>query len=150
MDRITNNLIHSFFYFQLFLNDGDDLNSGLYEGMVKGRRRFGTTQVPHGFGIINYFNNDKFHRKNYTGYWENGTRHGNGTTHFRDGSMYKGQYGNGVEVGRGTITYPNGNILKGTFTDGKIHGHTVLQYANGDQREGFFRLNELDGQVGIT
>ena len=132
---------------QLFLNSGDDLNSGLYEGMVKGRRRFGGTQKPHGFGMINYFTNDKFHRKNYTGYWKDGTRHGNGTTYFRDGSIYRGEYFDGLEEGQGEISYPNGNVLSGQFEDGKIHGHTVLRYANGDQREGFFRENELDGQV---
>jgi hypothetical protein len=126
---------------------GDDLNSGLYEGMVKGRRRFGNTQKPHGLGIINYFTNDKFHRKNYTGHWKDGNRHGNGTTYFRDGSIYKGEYINGLEEGRGEISYPNGNVLTGQFEDGKIHGHAVLRYANGDQREGFFRENELDGQV---
>ena len=115
--------------------------------MVKGRRRFGNTQKPHGFGIINYFRDDKFHRKNYTGYWKNGNRDGNGTTFFRDGSIYRGQYRNGLEEGDGEISYPNGNLLTGKFEDGKIHGHTVLHYANGDQREGFFRENELDGQV---
>ena len=47
--------------FQLFLNK-NDLNSGLYEGEVKGRRRFGETQVPHGLGSIYYFSNDKFNR----------------------------------------------------------------------------------------
>jgi hypothetical protein len=31
--------------FQLFLN-GDDLDSGLYEGEVRGRRLFGGSQVP--------------------------------------------------------------------------------------------------------
>ena len=115
--------------------------------MVKGRRRFGNTQKPHGFGIINYFRDDKFHRKNYTGYWKNGNRDGNGTTFFRDGSIYRGQYRNGLEEGDGEISYPNGNLLTGKFEDGKIHGHTVLHYANGDQKEGFFRENELDGQV---
>ena len=131
----------------MFLNDGDDLNSGLYEGMVKGRRRFGHTHQPHGFGVINYFTNDKFHRKNYTGHWKDGTSHGKGTTYFRDGSIYMGEYINGLEEGQGEISYPNGNILTGHFAEGKIHGHTVLRYANGDQREGFFRENELDGQV---
>ena len=47
------------FLLQLFLNR-DDLNSGLYEGEVKGRRRFGSSQVPHGVGTINYFTNDKY------------------------------------------------------------------------------------------
>merc|ERR1712170_245760 len=71
---------------ELFLNK-NDLNSGLYEGEVKGRRRFGETQVPHGLGSIYDFSNDKFNRVNYTGQWVNGEREGNGTTNFRDGSV---------------------------------------------------------------
>lgn len=68
---------------ELFLNR-NDLNSGLYEGEVTGRRRFGETQVsvttmildldttseivtlftqvPHGYGAIFYFSNDKYNR----------------------------------------------------------------------------------------
>ena len=68
-----------------------------------GRRRFGRTQVPQGRGVINYFTNDKFHRLNYTGEWVNGTRHGGGTTFFKDGSVYEGEYKEGVEHGEGTI-----------------------------------------------
>ena len=125
----------------------DDLNAGLYEGMVKGRRLFGTTQIPHGKGTIHYFTNDKFHRDNYTGEWSEGNRHGNGTTHFRDGSFYSGEYMNGLENGFGIIKYANGDVLEGEFVDGMIDGHAVLKYSNGDQREGFFLRNQLDGQV---
>ena len=131
---------------QLFLNN-DDLNAGLYDGMVKGRKRFGSTQVPHGHGTIHYFTNDKYHRDNYTGDWVNGQREGNGSTNFRDGSMYAGQYSQGYEHGLGVIRYKNGDILEGEFRMGKIDGHAVLKYSDGDQREGFFRSNELDGQV---
>ena len=63
---------------ELFLNK-NELNSGLYEGEVRGRRRFGETQVllrssvrfhdiiivnqvPHGYGAIYYFSNDKYNR----------------------------------------------------------------------------------------
>ena len=92
------------FILQIFLNDKKGLNAGLYEGDVVGRRRFGSSQVPHGFGIINYFTNDKFHRLNYTGEWVDGNRHGNGTTYFKDGSVYRGEYRDGVEDGEGTIT----------------------------------------------
>ena len=64
---------------ELFLNK-NELNSGLYEGEVRGRRRFGetqvllrsssvrfhdiiiVTQVPHGYGAIYYFSNDKYNR----------------------------------------------------------------------------------------
>ena len=134
---------------QIFL-DKDDLNSGLYEGTVRGRRLFTSSAVPHGRGTIFYFNNDKFHRVNYTGQWVDGTRQGNGSTYFKDGSVYRGEYREGVEEGEGTILYPNGNILEGEFVDGKIHGHAVFKYPNGDQREGVFSENVLDGQVIYT
>jgi len=134
---------------ELFLNK-NDLNSGLYEGEVKGRRRFGGTQVPHGFGSIFYFSNDKFNRVNYTGEWVNGDREGNGTTHFRDGAVYQGEYKSGLEHGQGYIIYPNGNSLDAEFVGGKIMGHGVFRYATGDQREGFFVDNILDGQVIFT
>ena len=125
----------------------NDLNAGLYEGMVMGRRLFGSSQVPHGHGTIHYFTNDKYHRDNYTGQWLNGDRHGNGTTYFRDGSVYSGEYLNGLENGMGVIRYATGEKLTGHFFDGQIEGHAVLVYNNGDQREGFYSGSQLDGQV---
>lgn len=134
---------------ELFLN-GDDLDSGLYEGEVRGRRLFGGSQIPHGRGTIYYFTTDKYNRQNYTGDWVNGTREGNGTTFWRDGSIYSGEYRNGLEDGFGNIRYPNGNTLDATFELGKIQGHGVFRYANGDQREGIFTDNILSGQVIFT
>lgn len=134
---------------ELFLN-GDDLDSGLYEGEVRGRRLFGGSQIPHGWGTIYYFTTDKYNRQNYTGDWVNGTREGNGTTFWRDGSIYSGEYRNGLEDGFGNIRYPNGNTLDATFEQGKIQGHGVFRYANGDQREGIFTDNILSGQVIFT
>lgn len=134
---------------ELFLNK-NELNSGLYEGEVRGRRRFGETQVPHGYGAIYYFSNDKYNRVNYTGEWVNGERQGNGTTNFRDGAVYRGEYRSGLEHGQGYISYPNGNSLDAEFVAGKIMGHGVFRYSTGDQREGFFRDNILDGQVIYT
>lgn len=84
------------------MNDGN-LNSGLYEGTVRGRRRFGGSQVPHGRGVINYFTNDALQRLNYTGEWRGGDREGRGTTWFRDGTVYVGEYEGGVEHGEGRI-----------------------------------------------
>lgn len=134
---------------ELFLNT-NELTSGLYEGEVRGRKLFGESQVPHGVGTMYYFTTDKFHRLNYTGEWRNGTRSGNGTTHFKDGAVYSGEYKKGLEHGSGFIRYPNGNTLDAEFVAGKIHGHGVFRYNNGDQREGFFRDNILDGQVIFT
>jgi len=134
---------------ELFLNN-NDLNAGLYEGEVKGRKRFGDSQVPHGFGTMYYFTKDKFNRANYTGAWVEGEREGNGTTSFKDGAVYQGGYQQGLEHGAGFIRYPNGNTLDAEFVAGKIQGHGVFRYDNGDQREGFFLDNILDGQVIFT
>jgi len=134
---------------ELFLNS-DDLNAGLYEGEVRGRKRFGDTQVPHGEGTIYYFTTDKYNRVNYTGDWVNGQREGNGTTSFKDGAVYQGGYEQGLEAGAGYIRYQNGNTLDAQFVAGKIQGHGVFRYAGGDQREGFFKDNILDGQVIFT
>jgi len=134
---------------ELFL-DNNDLNAGLYEGEVKGRRRFGDSQVPHGIGTIYYFTNDKFNRVNYTGEWVDGQREGNGSTFFQDGAHYIGGYVEGLESGAGMLLYPNGNSLDAEFVKGKIQGHGVFRYANGDQREGFFTDSSLEGQVIFT
>jgi len=134
---------------ELFLNR-DELTNGLYEGDVIGRKLFGDSQVPHGFGTIYYYSTDKFQRLNYTGQWNNGAREGNGTTYFRDGALYRGEYKQGMEHGTGFILYPNENTLDAEFRNGKIHGHGVFRYRNGDQREGFFKDNILDGQVIFT
>jgi len=134
---------------ELFL-DSNDLNAGLYDGEVTGRRRFGDSQVPHGVGTIYYFTTDKFNRVNYTGDWVQGEREGNGTTSFKDGAVYQGGYKKGLENGAGFIRYENGNTLDAEFVAGKIQGHGVFRYDNGDQREGFFKDNILDGQVIFT
>jgi len=134
---------------ELFL-DNNDLNAGLYEGEVKGRRRFGDSQVPHGLGTIYYFTNDKFNRVNYTGEWVDGQREGNGSTFFQDGAHYIGGYREGLESGAGMLLYSNGNSLDAEFVEGKIQGHGVFRYANGDQREGFFTDSSLEGQVIFT
>jgi len=134
---------------ELFL-DNNDLNAGLYEGEVKGRRRFGDSQVPHGIGTIYYFTNDKFNRVNYTGEWVDGQREGNGSTFFQDGAHYIGGYMEGLETGTGMLLYTNGNSLEAEFVKGKIQGHGVFRYANGDQREGFFTDSSLEGQVIFT
>jgi len=134
---------------ELFL-DNDELNAGLYEGEVKGRRRFGDSQVPHGSGTIYYFTNDKFNRVNYTGNWVDGQREGNGSTYFQDGARYIGGYTEGLESGAGKLLYQNGNSLDAEFVEGKIQGHGVFRYANGDQREGFFTDSSLEGQVIFT
>lgn len=134
---------------ELFLNE-NDLTAGLYEGEVRGRKRFGDTQEPHGFGTIFYFTADKFNRVNYTGRWIKGKRGGNGTTYFKDGAIYRGGYKTGLEEGPGFIRYPNGNTLDAEFKRGKIQGHGVFRYSNGDQREGFFKDSILEGQVIFT
>jgi len=126
------------------------LDSGLYEGSVRGRPRFGGTQRPHGTGTIFYFTNDQYNRQNYTGQWENGSREGTGTTHFKDGTFYTGNYHKSLEEGTGKISYPNGNVLEAEFKGGQAEGHGVTRYSNGDQREGFFTNNVLDGQVIFT
>jgi len=137
---------------ELFLDrrGGSELNAGLYEGTVTGRRRFSETQVPNGRGTIYYFTTDRFNRQNYTGDWVNGTRQGNGTTHFKDGAVYIGEYRNGLENGAGMIAYPNGNRLEADFKGGRVEGHGVFRYGSGDQREGYFSNNNLEGQVIFT
>jgi len=142
-------LTDAVFTTELFLNR-DNLTAGLYEGEVKGRKRFGETQDPHGKGTIYYFTTDQFNRVNYTGDWRTGRRHGNGTSYFKDGAVYIGGYRKGLEDGPGFIRYPNGNTLDAEFIQGKIQGHGVFRYSNGDQREGFFEDNILDGQVIFT
>jgi len=142
----THSQVEEVFTAELFL-DNNDLNAGLYEGEVKGRRRFGDSQVPHGIGTIYYFTNDKFNRVNYTGEWVDGQREGNGSTFFQDGAHYIGGYMEGLESGAGMLLYPNGNSLDAEFVEGKIQGHGVFRYSNGDQREGFFTDSSLEGQV---
>ena len=70
---------------------------------MRGRKRFGSSQVPHGHGVIHYFTNDALQRLNYTGEWRAGSREGEGTTWFRDGTVYVGGYEGGVEHGEGRI-----------------------------------------------
>ncbi len=91
--------------FKIFVGSGSE--SGLYEGEVrlegqtqvlkniifpqkKAKKYFKKSQIPHGFGVMNYFSGDRHHRLNYTGPWRDGRRHGaGGRTAFADGSVYE-------------------------------------------------------------
>ncbi len=89
--------------FKIFVGSGSE--SGLYEGEVRlegqtqvsKKQHFPTkkkhipkSQIPHGFGVMNYFSGDRHHRLNYTGPWRDGRRHGEGgRTAFADGSVYE-------------------------------------------------------------
>lgn len=56
---------------------------------------------------MNYPNGDS-----YSGLWQAGKKHGQGTYRYSNGTVYKGSFVNGKKQGLGTITFPNGTKVE--------------------------------------
>jgi hypothetical protein len=67
----------------------------------------------------------------YTGYWQRGLHHGQGTKYYSYG-IYTGNWGEGKEDGFGTIRYHStGMTFKGHFKEGLKHGKGQWFYYTG-------------------
>eukprot|EP01065_Artemidia_motanka_P051743 TRINITY_DN916_c4_g1_i1.p1 TRINITY_DN916_c4_g1~~TRINITY_DN916_c4_g1_i1.p1 ORF type:complete len:1045 (+),score=342.87 TRINITY_DN916_c4_g1_i1:62-3196(+) len=55
----------------------------------------------------------------YSGSFKAGVRHGNGTFHYVDGSMYEGLWEENKKQGSGKLVFSNGACYVGTFNDGQ-------------------------------
>ena len=74
----------------------------------------------------------------YDGDYQNGLKHGTGTS-FKNGVLvYRGEYATGKKHGTGTLFGPGGEtILEGNFVRGVLHGEArrggeLCQYRNGN------------------
>lgn len=72
----------------------------------------------------------------YSGNFENGKFHGNGSIQYNDLLLYEGEFYNGYEHGWGAFYFNNGDLLIGTFESGKILGPGSIYRAGGDIESG--------------
>ena len=80
-------------------------------------------------------NNEK-----YTGEYEDGQPHGQGTLTYSDGTMYIGEWKSGDFHGQGTLTYPDGLTYVGGWKDGQRNGQGTVTHACGDKNKFIKRL----------
>lgn len=81
----------------------------------------------------------------YSGEFQNGLPHGQGTRHFEDGSWYVGEFQYGKPHGRGTMCYEDGSTDEGEFLDGCSHGECTRYYPSGEVYKGRMLEGEPSG-----
>lgn len=114
---------------ELFVKDGFGLNDGTYSGSV-----IQSTNIPHGKGILEYYNGCTFE-----GRFVDGLKR-YGTMRYRDGSIYHGQFvTNGTREGHGQYTFPNGVIYRGEFQKDHMHGPGTMIWSNGSRFVGYWK-----------
>jgi hypothetical protein len=118
---------------------GEFVSLGRYTGWFKGNRIKG--YVPHGRGIMRYFNGSV-----YIGQWRNGKMHGNGAIKWNDSSSYSGQWSEGKRTGYGTYTWPNGDTYVGQWKENQMCGEGIFYYQDGRIRRGIWK----EKTVGFT
>ena len=75
----------------------------------------------------------------YSGEWENGKCHGQGTFIWSDGDTYEGEYKDGNPDGLGTYTWSDGNKYEGEWKDGEYHGQGTFSFDDGEEYVGIFK-----------
>ena len=81
--------------------------------------REGYSELPHGWGILNFNNDDQFQRLKFEGNMVSGVMEGYGTLWWQDGSHYTGQFHNNMKDQFGAIFYANGDIFSGSWSEEK-------------------------------
>ena len=81
--------------------------------------REGYNELPDGWGILNFNNDDQFKRLKYEGNMASGVMEGYGTLWWQDGSYYTGQFHNNMKDQFGAIFYANGDIFSGSWSEEK-------------------------------
>ena len=75
------------------------------------------------------------------GEFNDGEKHGQGTTTYSNGNKYVGEFNDGKRHGQGTYTWSNGRKYIGEFKNGKKHGQGTNTYSNGIKYVGEFKYD---------
>ena len=73
----------------------------------------------------------RFCARDRQGQWRRDRRHGSGTLHAADGSLYAGEFIDDRRDGRGCMRYANGDVFEGEWVSGRRHGEGRLQASDG-------------------
>lgn len=78
-------------------------------------------------------------RERYTGEFEDGDKHGEGTEYYADGQVkYKGNFRDNLRTDYGIYYYRNGDRYEGWFQKNVPNGKGIYHFANGDRLVGLF------------
>ena len=100
-----------------------EVSEGLWLGSSV---REGYSELPHGWGILNFNDDDQFLRLKYEGNMVSGVMEGQGTLWWKDGSYYTGQFHNNMKDQFGAIFYANGDIFSGEWSEEKKNTPTGM------------------------
>ncbi|KAI3365588.1 hypothetical protein L3Q82_010663 [Scortum barcoo] len=86
--------------------------------------------VQHGRGthvwILERTDGSQYSQNNkYTGDFEQGQRHGQGTFHYAGGAIYEGEWRNNKKHGKGKFTFKDGHIFEGDFVNDQMMTHNM-------------------------
>ena len=84
----------------------------------------------------------------YTGGWDHGGPHGEGTMEFSSGSKYEGGWELGLPHGLGAYTFRSGDRYFGSWVGGIPHGTGRMEYAAGGVYDGGWEAPGEDGSGG--
>jgi len=122
-----------------------EVNEGLWQGPVV---REGYSELPDGWGLITFNDDDQYKRLKYEGSMARGVMEGHGTLWWQDGSHYTGEFHNNMKNNNGTIFYSNGDIYSGGWEDEKKNDKSgKYMFGQGGVMEGSFTDGKVDGVV---
>jgi len=131
--------------YDLLLEDSLEVSDGLWLGSSV---REGYSELPHGWGILNFNDDDQFLRLKYEGNMASGVMEGYGTLWWKDGSYYTGQFHNNMKDQFGAIFYANGDIFSGSWSEEKKHTSSgMYMFGQGGVMEGSFIDGKVEGVV---
>lgn len=131
--------------------NGDKYVGGVAAGVRNGQGTL-TTQSGEVFSgtwvndVLTYGTWITVNKDTFTGTFENGFAHGQGSFTFANGNVYVGNFSKGQINGKGTMTYASGSVVEGNWVDGQINGMVVFQYANGDLYKGEMQKSRKNGK----
>jgi len=131
--------------YDLLMEETLEVPEGLWLGSSV---REGYSELPHGWGILNFNDDDQFQRLKYEGNMASGLMEGHGTLWWKDGSYYTGQFHNNMKDQFGAIFYANGDIFSGSWSEEKKNTSSGMYlFGQGGVMEGSFRDGKVDGEV---
>ena len=87
--------------------------------------------------------------KVYTGEWQLGAKHGNGSMNYPNGDKYEGAWVNDQRSGFGILRLHRGDVYEGEWRDDMQHGRGTLIHYEGTVYEGLWEFGKQVNQSGI-
>lgn len=82
----------------------------------------------------------------YTGEWnQHNERHGCGTEHWPDGSIYEGHWVRDRANGRGRLIHCGGDVYEGEWVEDKAQGYGEYKHSDGGVYKGTWQNDKQDG-----